>query len=357
MSEHLDNARGVRQGEELDLEPLARYLREQVPELATNSEVSVQQFPSGHSNLTYLVRAGEREYVLRRPPFGSKVKSAHDMGREYKVLSKLHAVYPRAPEPLVYCEDESILGAKFYVMRRIQGIILRKDLPPGLDLPPERLRKLQENLVDTLAELHAIDFVAAGLGDLGRPEGYVERQVTGWTKRYADSKTDEIESVDQVSRWLAEQIPNRSDAALIHNDYKLDNVVLDPKDPTRIIGILDWEMTTIGDPLMDLGTALCYWVQADDAPTVQAVRWGPTHLPGSLTRREIVERYAEKSGRNLDDAVFYYAFGLFKVGVVIQQIYYRYKQGLTKDERFAHLIHGVRIVCDQALNSIQTGKL
>jgi aminoglycoside phosphotransferase (APT) family kinase protein len=357
MSEHLDNARGVRQGEELDLEPLARYLREQVPELATNSEVSVQQFPSGHSNLTYLVRAGGREYVLRRPPFGSKVKSAHDMGREYKVLSKLHAVYPRAPEPLVYCEDESILGAKFYVMRRIQGIILRKDLPPGLDLPPERLRKLQENLVDTLAELHAIDFVAAGLGDLGRPEGYVERQVTGWTKRYADSKTDEIESVDQVSRWLAEHIPSQSDAALIHNDYKLDNVVLDPKDPTRIIGILDWEMTTIGDPLMDLGTALCYWVEAADSPTVQAVRWGPTHLPGSLTRREIVERYAEKSGRNLDDAVFYYAFGLFKVGVVIQQIYYRYKQGLTKDERFAHLIHGVRIVCDQALSSIQTGKL
>jgi aminoglycoside phosphotransferase (APT) family kinase protein len=347
----------MRPGEELDLEPLARYLREHVPELSTNTEVSVQQFPSGHSNLTYLVRAGEREYVLRRPPFGSKVKSAHDMGREYRVLSKLHAVYPRAPEPIAYCEDESILGAKFYVMRRIQGIILRKDLPSGLDLSPERLRALQENLVDTLAELHAIDFAKAGLADLGKPEGYVERQVTGWTKRYADSKTDEIESVPHVASWLAAHIPKRSDAALIHNDYKLDNVVLDPNDATRIIGILDWEMTTIGDPLMDLGTALCYWVQADDPPTVQAVRWGPTHLPGSLTRREIVDRYAQQSGRNVDDAVFYYAFGLFKVGVVIQQIYYRYKQGLTKDERFAHLIHGVRIVCDQALHSIETGQI
>ncbi|HMJ10003.1 MAG TPA: phosphotransferase family protein [Polyangiaceae bacterium] len=357
MSEHLDNARSVRQGEELDLEPLARYLRENVPELASNAEVSVQQFPSGHSNLTYLVRAGEREYVLRRPPFGSKVKSAHDMGREHRVLSKLHAVYPKAPEPVAYCEDESILGAKFYVMRRIQGIILRKELPPGLELAPERLRALQENLVDTLVELHAIDYERAGLAELGKPEGYVERQVAGWTKRYADSKTDDFESVEQVARWLAEHIPKHSDTSLIHNDYKLDNVVLDPNDPTRIIGVLDWEMSTIGDPLMDLGTALCYWVQADDPPTVQAVRWGPTHLPGSLTRREIVDRYAEKSGRNLEDAIFYFAFGLFKTGVVIQQIYYRYKQGLTKDERFAHLIWGVRVVCDQAQSAIQTGKL
>jgi aminoglycoside phosphotransferase (APT) family kinase protein len=357
MSEHLDNARAVRQGEELDLEPLARYLREHVPELGAQTEIAVQQFPSGHSNLTYLIKAGEHEYVLRRPPFGSKVKSAHDMGREYRVLSRLHAVYPRAPEPIVYCEDESVLGANFYVMRRVQGIILRKDLPKGLELAPDRLRLLQEHLVDTLVELHGIDYTAAGLADLGKPAGYVERQVSGWSKRYTDSQTDEIESAPVVAKWLAEHIPAQSGAALIHNDFKLDNVVLDVAEPTRIIGVLDWEMSTIGDPLMDLGTALCYWVEANDPPPVQAVRWGPTHLPGSLTRDEIVKRYADKSGRDVSDAVFYYAFGLFKVGVVIQQIYYRYKQGLTKDERFAHLILGVRVVCDQALRSIETGRL
>jgi aminoglycoside phosphotransferase (APT) family kinase protein len=303
------------------------------------------------------VRAGGHEYVLRRPPFGSKVKSAHDMGREYRVLSRLHAVFPKAPEPIAYAEDESILGAKFYVMRRFQGIILRKELPDDLTFVPEKLRALHLNLIDTLAELHSVDYGRAGLADLGKPEGYVERQVSGWTKRYSDSKTDEIESVPKVAQWLAEHLPKHSDAALIHNDFKLDNVVLDPADPTRIIGVLDWEMSTIGDPLMDLGTALCYWVEAEDAPTVQAVRWGPTNLPGALTRREIVARYAEKSGRDAGDGVFYYAFGLFKTGVVIQQIYYRYQQGLTKDERFAHLIHGVRIVCDQALHAIEQGHI
>jgi aminoglycoside phosphotransferase (APT) family kinase protein len=357
MSEHVDVARAVRAGEELDLEPLARYLREQVPELSARDEVSVEQFPSGHSNLTYLVKAGSHEYVLRRPPFGSKVKSAHDMGREYRVLSKLHAVYPRAPEPIAFCEDESVLGAKFYVMRRLQGVILRKDLPKGMDFNSDRLRALHQSLVDTLVELHAVDYTKAGLADLGKPQGYVERQVTGWSKRYIDSKTDDIESVDKVAAWLAAHLPKQSDSALIHNDYKLDNVVLDPTDPTRIIGVLDWEMSTIGDPLMDLGTSLCYWVEADDPPPVQAVRWGPTHLPGSLTRQEVAERYAEKSGRPLEDVVFYYAFGLFKTGVVIQQIYYRYKQGLTKDERFAHLIFGVQVVCDQALRAIERGTI
>jgi aminoglycoside phosphotransferase (APT) family kinase protein len=357
MSEHVDAARPVRAGEELDLEPLARYLREHIPELGDKTEVSVQQFPSGHSNLTYLVQAGSHEYVLRRPPFGSKVKSAHDMGREFRVLSKLHAVFGRAPEPILYCEDENVLGAKFYLMRRVKGIILRKELPKSVDLSGERLRRLHESLVDVLAELHAVDYARAGLQDLGKPEGYVERQVTGWTKRYTDSKTDEIPSVEQAAKWLAERMPERSDAALIHNDYKLDNVVLDAGDPTRIIGVLDWEMSTVGDPLMDLGTMLCYWVEADDSPMLQAVRAGPTHLPGSLTRHEVAERYAKKSGRDLRDALFYYVFGLFKTAVVIQQIYFRYKHGATKDERFAHVIHGVRIVCDQAVHAIEQGRL
>lgn len=353
MRDLVDRPRGVREGEELDLEPLAAYLREHIQEIGDNAEISVEQFPSGHSNLTYLLRANAREYVLRRPPFGSKVKTAHDMGREYRILSKLYAVYPLAPEPLVYCEDESVLGAKFYVMRRIQGIILRKKLPPGLSMSPEQVRRLDECLIDNLAVLHGLDFEKAGLGDLGKPAGYIERQVTGWTRRYKDSQTDEIESVERVSRWLADTMPAGSGAALIHNDYKLDNVVLDPADPTHIIGVLDWEMSTLGDPLMDLGTSLSYWIQPDDPEPLQQVSMGPTNVPGSMTRRELCERYAEKTGRDVSNIQWFYCFGLFKTAVVLQQIYYRYKQGLTKDERFAPLILLVGMLCDRAVESIE----
>ncbi len=353
VSELTDSPRSVREGEELDLEPLAAYLRQHIPEIGDHAELSVEQFPSGHSNLTYLVRAGGREYVLRRPPFGSKVKSAHDMGREYRILSKLHAVYPLAPEPLAYCEEESVLGAKFYVMRRIQGIILRKRLPAGLSMSPGQIRRLDESLIDNLAVLHGLDYEKAGLGDLGKPAGYIERQVTGWTRRYGNSQTDEIESVDRVAKWLADTMPAESGASLIHNDYKLDNVVLAPADPTRIIGVLDWEMSTLGDPLMDLGTSLSYWIQKDDGEVALSVSMGPTAEPGSMTRRELADRYAEKTGRDISNIQWFYCFGLFKTAVVLQQIYYRYKQGLTKDERFAPLILMVGMLCDRAAVSIE----
>jgi aminoglycoside phosphotransferase (APT) family kinase protein len=352
----LDRAKPVRAGEEVELEPVARYLREHIPEIAADAELSIEQFPAGHSNLTYLVRAGGREYVMRRPPFGSKVKSAHDMGREYRVLSGLSRVYPLVPE-LVYCEDETVMGAKFYVMRRIPGIILRKDLPPGLDLSPGQVTKLHHELVDRLAELHALDPAAAGLADLGRPDGYIERQVSGWTERYRASKTDDIPSIDELARWLGEHLPSESHTSLIHNDYKLDNVVLDPDDPTRIIGVLDWEMATRGEPLMDLGTTLSYWVDAEDEVEFHAIRWGPTTIPGSLTRREIVRRYAEKTGRDVDNILFFYCFGLFKTAVVLQQIYYRYKLGLTQDERFAMLIFGVRLLADRGVQAIGFGTI
>lgn len=353
----MDKAEPIRAGEEIDLEPIARYLRENLAEVPALAEVSVQQFPRGHSNLTYLVRANGHEYVLRRPPFGSKVKTAHDMSREYRVLSGLCRVYPLAPEPLLYCEDESVMGARFYVMRRISGIILRKDLPPGLELDAAQVSKLHTELVDRLAELHAVDAAAAGLGDLGKPEGYVERQVRGWTERYAASKTDDIPAVDELARWLSEHQPPETGATLIHNDYKLDNVVLDPADPTRIVGVLDWEMATRGDPLMDLGTTLSYWVDAADPDQYQAMRWGPTTIPGSLTRKEVVQRYAQKTGRNVDDILFYYCFGLFKTAVVLQQIYYRYREGLTHDERFAMLIYGVRLLSERGVEAIGMGTI
>jgi aminoglycoside phosphotransferase (APT) family kinase protein len=353
----LDRAKPIRAGEEVDLEPLARYLRQNIAEIPADAALSVEQFPSGHSNLTYLIRAADREYVLRRPPFGSTVKTAHDMGREHRVLSKLHHVYPLAPEPLLFCDDEGVLGAKFYVMRRIQGVILRKDLPPGLALGAAQVTELHQALVGGLSDLHAVDADAAGLGDLGKPAGYVERQVRGWTERYQGSRTDDLPAVDELGAWLAARIPAEAEATLIHNDFKLDNLVLDPDDPTKIVGVLDWEMCTRGDPLMDLGTTLSYWIDASDAEQFHAVRWGPTTIPGSLTRREVADAYAARTGRDVSNVLFYYCFGLFKTAVVLQQIYYRWKQGLTRDERFAMLIHGVRLLAERGVEAIALGRI
>jgi aminoglycoside phosphotransferase (APT) family kinase protein len=343
----LDKTRPVRPGEELPVDRLGPYLREALS--LGDAPLEILQFPSGHSNLTYLIKAGERELVLRRPPFGSKVKSAHDMGREFRILQKLSPVYPRAPRPVLYCEDEAILGAKFYLMERVRGVILRRDPPAGLSLGPEVVRGLCEAFVDTLCELHALDYQAVGLGDLGNPQGYVERQVSGWAKRYQGSKTDDIPEMETLGSWLAKNIPESSAAALIHNDFKFDNLILDPGDLTRIRAILDWEMSTVGDPLMDLGTSLCYWIEAGDPELFQHFRFGPTALPGMFTRRELAESYAAKSGRDLGRINFYYCFGLFKTAVVAQQIYYRYKQGLTKDDRFATMIFGVQLMSQQAV--------
>jgi aminoglycoside phosphotransferase (APT) family kinase protein len=337
----------IRKGEELDVGKLADYLAG----VFGPGEISVSQFPGGHSNLTYLVRHGEREYVLRRPPFGSKVKSAHDMGREFNVLTKLSAVYDRAPKPFAYEPTGDVLGAPFYVMERRRGVILRRDLPAALapDLP--RVRRVCELLVDALADLHAVDYTAAGLGDFGHPTGYIERQVTGWTKRYADAQTDDMPAVTEVLAWLAAHRPAEGAPALIHNDFKFDNVMFDP-DLDRITGVLDWEMATIGDPMMDLGTALGYWVQADDPPEYR-LRSGPTASTGMMTRKEFAQRYFERSGRHTDHLVFFYAFGLIKTAVVLQQIYYRWRQGITKDGRFAQMIFGVGMLSEMARAAIQ----
>jgi aminoglycoside phosphotransferase (APT) family kinase protein len=358
MTDLVDRTKPVRAGEELDPDKLVAFLRASIPELS--GEIAVEQFPSGHSNLTYLVRAGDRELVLRRPPFGSKVKTAHDMGREYRILSRLHTIYAKAPKPLAYTEDATILGAPFYVMERIRGLILRRSLPKGFDLTPERARALSESAIDGLAELHALDYTAAGLAELGKPAGYVIRQVTGWAKRYEDSKTDDIPELVATAKWLEERMEAasaRSTAALIHNDWKYDNLVLDPAEPTRIIGVLDWEMSTLGDPLMDLGTTLSYWVEKNDPDELKMFAFGPTYAEGSLTRGELVDRYRTRSGVPPFDPLFYFVFALFKNAVVAQQIYYRYKQGLTKDERFAMMIVGVRLIAQQAARTIDRGTI
>jgi aminoglycoside phosphotransferase (APT) family kinase protein len=355
MPDFRDRPASLRPGEELDLVRLEPFLRTHFPD-ATNS-LEVAQFPSGHSNLTYLLRLGDREMVLRRPPFGTKVKSAHDMSREYRVLAKLHSVYPAAPEVLLYCDDISILGSPFYVMKPIHGIILRRSLPPGLNFTADVARRLSESFVDNLARLHGLDYSAIGLADLGKPQGYLERQVRGWIERYHGSKTHDLPEVEPISVWLVENLPRAGEAALIHNDYKFDNVVLDPADITKIVGVLDWEMCTIGDPLSDLGTALAYWVGPEDAEELQKIRWGPTNCPGSLSRAQLVERYARAAGRDVSNKVFYVSFARFKVAVIVQQIYYRYHHGLTKDQRFAALLEVAKILLRTSLHSAESGTI
>ena len=334
-SELLDTPTRVRGGEELDLSKLEPFLRSCFPGEAEG--IALQQFPSGHSNLTYSVLLGEREFVLRRRPFGTKVKSAHDMGREFRVLSKLHNAYPLAPAVLLYCDDESIVGAPFYLMERLRGVILRRDPPPAFQFSAVTASQLSEAFVDNLARLHALDYAAIGLAEIGKPEGYLQRQVSGWIERYAGSKTHDFPEVEPIATWMRQHMPPAAGATLIHNDYKYDNIVLNPEKPTEIIGVLDWEMSTIGDPLTDLGTALAYWTDPNDPEELQQLRWGPTTEDGSLSRAGLVERYIQTTRRSISHMPFYLAFARFKVAVIVQQIYYRYHHGLTRDPRFAEM--------------------
>ncbi len=355
MENFIDQSRPVRKGEELDLEKIKKYLADKIPGLT--GEIEVSQFPSGYSNLTYLLKIGERELVLRRPPFGSKVKTAHDMGREWKIFQALHPIYPKVPEPIVFCEDESIIGAKFYVMSRIKGVILRRALPAGMNFTPEIASGLSESFVKSLAELHSLDYVQAGLGSFGKPEGFLSRQVNGWADRYTGSQTDDIPEIIRVIDWLKKNLPPSPPPTMVHGDYKYDNLILDPNDLTKIIGVLDWEMATIGDPLVDLGIALGYWVNADDPDELKGAAFGPTFQPGSYSRGKLADRYAELTGRDLKKLAYYVIFAQFKIAVVVQQIYYRYVKGHTADERFKPLILMVALLSRTAEKMIGDGKI
>ena len=350
----IDAPRGVRQGEALDEAKLADWLRS---ELDLEGELTIEQFPAGHSNLVYAVTIGERELVLRRPPFGNRVKSAHDVLREFEILMAIDGRFP-VPSPIASCPDPSVLGAPFYVMERLRGVVLRRSLPAGVTVAPALAQRLAETLIDQLATLHALDWRAAGLGNLGKPDGYVERQVTGWTKRWVDSRTEDVPDVDRAAAWLAENRPWQSPrVALLHNDFKYDNVVWSAgfPDELKVIGVLDWEMSTLGDPLMDLGTALGYWVEAGDGPGLQALSFGPTAIAGSPSRRALAERYARATGADLARIDFYYCFALFKLTVVLQQIYARYVRGATSDTRFAGLGEGVKILGGLAAQACISG--
>ncbi len=355
MNAFEDTAVPVREGERLDNQKLEAYLTAQMTDVT--GPLVVEQFPQGYSNLTYLLRMGNDEWVLRRPPFGNRVKSAHCMGREYRVLSRLSTIYELAPRTVLYCDDEDVLGAPFYVMQRIRGIVLRKQLPAGLNLDDRTARRLSEAFIDNLARLHTLDYEAAGLADLGKPAGYVERQVSGWTKRYESARTADIREMDRVVQWLKDHQPSESGHALIHNDYKYDNMVLDNEKITRILAVLDWEMCTLGDPLMDLGCTLSYWVEAGDDDALKQFLHGPTYLPGSMNRRELAARYAERTGSDTSNMLFYYCFGLFRLAVIIQQIFARYARGHTTDSRFARLDIVVANLARAASASIERGSM
>ena len=356
MNATIDQPGPIRAGEELDEGRLEKFLLQHLP--ASTGPLTIEQFPSGFSNLTYLLRLGDREWVLRRPPFGNQVKTAHDMGREYRVLSRLCDVYPPAPRPALYCNDPAVLGDEFYVMERRVGVVLRGSRPPSeMAQDPQLARRVGEAFVDSLAELHSLDVAAAGLDDLGKPDGYVQRQVAGWTNRYARAKTDDFPEVDQLTAWLSDHIPAESRPAIIHNDYKYDNLLLDPADLTRIVAVLDWEMATIGDPLMDLGGALAYWVEPSDSTLLRQSAFGPTACSGSLTRQEILSRYVTKTGLTISDPLFYYAFGLLKLLVIVQQIFARYQRGHTRDPRFATLNSLVATLATAGVNAIHKGSI
>lgn len=346
----------VRQGEELDLARVGEFLKDSIPGL--KGELAVKQFPSGFSNLTYLVKAENREMILRRPPFGKKPKSGHDMSREYRILKALKPEFKYCPEPLVYTEDPAVMGCPFYVMERINGLIIRKNLPEGMALNPKSARTLSENLIRVLCELHSVDYIKAGLSDFGKPEGYVRRQVEGWIGRYRDARTPDAPDYEDIMSWLTAKMPADTDRpCIIHNDYKYDNVVLNPHNPLEIIGVLDWEMATLGDPLMDLGNSVAYWIEKDDPPNVQMIRMMATNIEGMLTRTEQVALYADIMGRSINDFDFYLCFGYFRLAVIAQQIYYRFYHGQTRDERFKMLIGAVKILETVAKQLVQASKL
>ena len=348
----------VRPGEELDADSLATYLQRVLPR--PPDAVDVAQFPGGSSNLTYLISVGGAEYVLRRPPFGNTVETAHDMRREFNVLSKLSTVYPPAPKPLLFCDDGSVIGSEFYLMERRTGLVIRgsldgsqarvgrphvkeastqpvddTDLTTHFNTSQPFREAVCRSFIRNLANLHALDYTAAGLAGLGRPEGYPRRQVEGWTKRYFAAKTDEHRELESAIEWLNANIPAESGASLVHNDYKFDNVMLDPADLTRITAVLDWEMVTIGDPMMDLGTTLGYWISADAGREMMRMPFNPYVLMENITRQDLADMYAEISGRDTSNILYYYVFGTFKIAAICQQIYARYKNGLTRDVRFA----------------------
>jgi aminoglycoside phosphotransferase (APT) family kinase protein len=342
----------VRPDEQLDRAVVAAYLRDRLPE--GERPLEILQFPGGHANLTYLLRFGDREYVLRRPPLGPVAPKSHDMVREYRALAALGPYYAPAPRVFVLCEDPAVLGAPFFVMERRHGIVIRRMMPTEIADDPELRRRIGEAAVDALADLHAVPVAGTAVATLGKPEGFVARQIRGWAERWQRAKTEELATMNALAAWLVERIPPAIPATVVHNDFKLDNMMLDRADPGRVVAVLDWDMTTLGDPRIDVGTLLGYWPEASDPPERLAIAMQPTYLEGFPSRAEVVARYAARSGCDLAAIGFFETFALFKLAVVLQQIYVRFVRGQTKDERFAAMGESVRRLADIAMESRRT---
>ncbi len=346
----MKNQSGVRAGEELDLDKLTPWLLSKLPELS--GEPSIMQYTGGRSNWTYCLSYPERDVVLRRAPAGTKAKGAHDMGREFRLQSALKPVYSYVPEMLAYCESENIIGSEFYVMEKIVGLIPRKEMPSSMNISQSETRQLCTNLIDSLISLHQVDYQASGLDHLAKGSGYTERQITGWSKRYTNAKTWNVPTGKSVMTWLIDNLPKQESICLTHNDFRLDNIVLDPNQPTSIIGVLDWELATLGDPLMDLGNSLAYWVQADDDWVGKSMRLQPTHLTGMLTRQEVIEYYLNKTNTDVENFRFYEVYGLFRLAGIVQQIYYRYHHKQTSNPAFKKMwlfVHYLMHRCRKAM--------
>ena len=347
----LDSAKAVRDGEQLNMPTLTHWLSQHLAEL--DSIPDVTQYSGGASNWTYCLSFPGQEIILRRAPEGTKAKGAHDMGREYRLQSALKPVYPYVPRMLGYCEDEEVIGSDFYIMEKLTGIIPRKNLPRGLQPDAKTTRQMCMNVLDCLIELHQVDYKAAGLEHLGKGAGYTKRQIEGWSDRYRKAKTWNVPGGKFVMQWLADNLPENERICITHNDFRFDNVVLDPDDITNVLGVLDWELATLGDPLMDLGNTVAYWVEEDDDFLAKASRRQPTQLEGMLTRAQVVDYYCHKMGIEVEDFTFYEVYGLFRLAVIVQQIYYRYHHKQTRNPAYKHFWVFVHYLLRRATKAIK----
>lgn len=347
--------RTVLEGEEIRDDLLRMILSDANLLESSDAKINLRQFSSGYSNLTYLIQTENKEFVLRRPPFGA-IKRGHDMAREYKVLSALNDNFDRVPK-VHFFDEEEFLGVPFYIMEKVNGIILNVKEAKARNLKPADFKAISENWMNTFVALHNIDYKEIGLENFGKPDGYVSRQVANWSKQYIKAKTKEVPAALAVMKWMDEHQTQSANHCLIHNDFRYDNVIFEDDSWDNVLAILDWEMTTIGDPFMDLGTTLAYWTMNSDPDFVQQGLPSPTVMPGNPSRTELVSSYESKSGRKVDNIVFYYVYGLFKIAVIAQQIYYRYDKGMTSDPKFAGLEQASEGLCIMALQAIQKNRI
>ncbi|MGG3471441.1 phosphotransferase family protein [Neobacillus pocheonensis] len=321
-----------------------QYLKQEIPVLS-EEPIKIKPFSAGYSNLTYLISIGDWQAVLRRPPFGAIPPKAHDMKREFEIIEKLNNVFPLAPKPYLYCEDTGIMERHFYVMEKKEGVVLDDSLPREFIAREDTGLLVSNAVVDTLVNLHDVDYKAAGLQDIGYPDGYLSRQVHGWIKRFHHSKTDDISSVETLEKWLIDHIPPSPAPTIVHNDFKLNNMMFSAKDPGEVVGVFDWELSTLGDPLTDLASSIAYWTAPDEE---ESGLTSVTTNPGFFSRKEMLELYAKKSGRDISNIDYYLTFAFYKIAVILQQLYYRWKIGEAPDERFGKLNIGIQNLLNQA---------